>query len=449
MCRQGVLNRANLVQKLSQALVAIGNVLPRADLSAELYQTEYMESALSRLYAYIILFLQLCVRWYNRSPLGRLWSSIMSPFELDYQELAEQIQLCSKAVDDLANAGARAEIRHIRTVLELHHAQSRERDAKLLEMQKKFDDSMVQLLQVVTSNKTITERMSSDVRGISQTVYRIEFHHIVQFFAPEVLPEAALLKFRSLTRRDSTPSLHSPNDLKVRNMIGDWALAESSSLLIVRVGLRAQKQAKELAMNVIEGLKSSDECVFWNVSLPRTSKSGDSIADLFKGIIFQALQHSDGLFSGFAEQLNLSKINSPHTENEWVDLICLLFSKLPKAFIVIETDVLNKAYSHVPNWSERFCGYLQTIVDRSSAAENLLKLLLVMYGNSYQIEFVEAEECPCYDTATADTSSSAVATRSTSVRAKCQRLDISKAEIANTVLNTSQALCGISGVVSS
>jgi hypothetical protein len=344
-----------------------------------------METALSRLYAYIILFLQLCVRWYNRSPLGRLWSAITSPFELDYQDLAEQIQLCSKAVDDLANAGARAEIRHIRTVLELHHAQSRGRDTKLVEMQKKFDDSMVQLLQLVTSSKTITERMSGDVRGISKTVYRIEFHHVVQFFAPELLPEAALLKVRSLALRGSTPTMHNPNDLKVRNMIRNWALAESSSLLIVRVGLRAQKQAKELATNVIESLKSSDECVFWNVSLSRTSKSGDSMVDLFKGLIFQVLQHAGGLFSDFAEQLNLAKINSPHTENEWVDLICLLFSKLPKAFIVIETEALHKAYQHEPAWVERLCRYLRNVVNRSSAAGNKLKLLLVLYGNSYQI----------------------------------------------------------------
>jgi hypothetical protein len=124
-------------------------------------------------------------------------------------------------------------------------------------MQKKFDDSMVQLLQVVTSSKTITERMSGDVRGIRKTVYRIEFHHVVQFFAPTILPDAVLLKVRSLARRVSTPNLHNPKDLKVPTMIRDWALAESLSLLIVRVGLRAQKQAKELAMNVVESLKST------------------------------------------------------------------------------------------------------------------------------------------------------------------------------------------------
>jgi hypothetical protein len=86
-----------------------------------------------------------------------------------------------------------------------------------------------------------------------------------------------------------------------------------------------------------------------------------------------------------SEQLNLSKIQSHHTEDEWVALVCLLLSRLPKAFIVIETEALHKAYIHNPSWAQQFCGYLQTIVDRSSAAGNQLKLLLAMYGNGYQV----------------------------------------------------------------
>jgi hypothetical protein len=82
-----------------------------------------MKDTLSRLYAYIILFLQLCVKWYNRSSLGRLWSSLKKPFELDYEGLVEQIKISSAAVEDVANAGARVEIRDIRTIQDIHHAQ--------------------------------------------------------------------------------------------------------------------------------------------------------------------------------------------------------------------------------------------------------------------------------------------------------------------------------------
>jgi hypothetical protein len=346
-----------------------------------------MEAALSRLYAYIVLFFRLCVRWYNRSPLGRLWSSITSPFELDYQELVEEIQSCSKVVDDLASAGARTEIRHIRTLTELQHVQIRDIDAKLLDVlenQKKFKADMIQSLQVATLHKSVTERIGVDVCSISQTVYRIEFNGVMQFFEPKVSPETALLKVQSFVRRDLTPSLPSPNEQGVRKAVLDWALGKRSSLLVVQVGLRAQKQAKEMATTVIENLKRSGQCVFWNLPPTRTSTAAHTIAELFRSIIFQALKYSGDLFSSCSEQLKLSKLHATHTEREWVDLVCLLFSKIPEAFVVIETEALQKAYQHDPIWNKRLSGYLEHIIDRSSAAGCELKFLLVLYGNSHR-----------------------------------------------------------------
>ncbi|CAN9197680.1 unnamed protein product [Alternaria alternata] len=383
----GVINRATLFEKLSQALIDIANVLPRMNLSAELYQTKDMEVALSRLFTNIILFLRLCVRWYNKSSLGRMFSAIKTPFELGYQDLVEHIRECSKAVDDLANTGARVEIRDVRTLTELQHAQIRELDSKLLkvlEEQENFKAQVVQLLQVATSHKSVTERIGVDVCSISRTVYRIEFNGVMQFFEPKVLPETALLKVQSFMRRDLTPSLPSPNEQKVRKEILGWALGRGSSLLVVQVGLRAQKQAKEMATDVIKNLKLGSQCVFWNISLTSDASDSDTMAKVFRGIIFQALQHSGDLFSSFAEQLSLLKINAAHTEREWVDLICLLFSKIPTAFIVIETEALQKAYQHDSSWDQRLSGYLQQIINQSLAAGCELKLLVIMYGNCHR-----------------------------------------------------------------
>jgi len=382
-----VINRANLFEKLSQVLIAIGDILPRMDLSAELYQTKYMEAALSRLFAYIILFLRLCVRWYRKSPWGRICSAIKTPFELGYQDLVNHIQECSKAVEDLASAGARAEIRDVHELARLQYAQIRDLDAKLAEVmegQRKFEVHVTQLLQIATSHKSLTARIGADVYSISQTVYRIEFSGVMQFFEPKVLPEMALLKVRSLVRRDTTPSLPSPNEQEVRRTILEWAFGKGSSLLVVQVGIRAQKQAKELATNVIQELRSGSQRVFWNLPSGRTSSDAQTIEELFRGIIFQVLQNSGDLFNSCAEQLNLSKIHATHTEREWVDLVCLLFSKVPTAFVVIETEALQKAYRQDLGWSERLQEYLQLIGDRSSEAGCELKILVVLYGHGHR-----------------------------------------------------------------
>lgn len=357
------------------------------DLNAEMYQTKYMEAALSRLFTYIILFLRMCVRWYRKGPWGRICSAIKTPFELGYQDLVNHIQECSKAVDDLASAAARAEIRDVHTLARLQHAQIWKLDAKLAEVmegQKRFAAHFTHILQVATSHKSITERISNDVCSIRQTVYRVEFNGVMQFFEPKVLPETALLKVRSLVRRNMTPSLPSPNEQRVRKTILNWAFEKGSSLLIVQVGVRAQKQSKELATNVIQNMKLGSQRVFWNLPSGRTSSDAQTIEELFRGIIFQILQHSGDLFSSCAEQLNLSKIHATHTEREWVDLVCLLFSKLPTAFGIIETEALQKAYQHDPGWSERLREYLQLIADRSSEAGCELKILLILYGNTHR-----------------------------------------------------------------
>ncbi|KAI4950395.1 hypothetical protein J4E91_004277 [Alternaria rosae] len=376
-----------VLTKLSQALVAIANVLPRMDLSAELYRTEEMEAALSRLYAHLMLFFHLCVRWYNRGPLGRLCSAITSPFELDYQELMEQIRLSSKEVDDLASAGSRAEIRHVRVLTELQNQQMLEIDVKLLEMleRQKTSEALVnRLLSNADSHRSITERISIDVCRIGQGQYRMEFHMVMRFFEPKVLPETALLKVQSFVRRDLTSKFPSPNEERVRDIVLDWALQKGSPLLIIQVGLCAQKQAKELATNVIQNLKRIHECVFWNLPLVGNSPDTHTMAGLFRSIIFQVFQYSSDLFSSFAEQLDLSKIHAADSEHKWVELLCLLFSKLRKAFVVIETGELQKAYRHDPSWSKRLSEYVQHIVNQSSKAGCELNCLLVLYGNAHR-----------------------------------------------------------------
>jgi len=357
------------------------------DLSAELYQTKYMEAALSRLFTYIILFLRRCVRWYKKSPLGRICSAIKTPFELCYQDLVNHIRECSKAVDDLASAGARAEIRDVHELARLQHAQIWKLDAKqaeVMEGQKKLEVQVTQLLQLASSHKSLTARIGADVCSMSQTVYRLEFSGVIQFFEPKVSPEMALLKVQSLVRRDKTPSLPSPNEQRVRRTIRNWAFGKGSSLLIVQVGVRAQKQSRELATNVIQNIRLGSQRVFWNLPPGRTSSDAQTIEELFRGIIFQVLQHSGDLLDSCAEQLNLSKIHATHTEREWVDLVCLLFSKLPTAFVIIETEALQKAYRHDTDWSARLCEYLYLITDRCSVAGCELKILLVLYGNSHR-----------------------------------------------------------------
>ncbi|KAF2035605.1 hypothetical protein EK21DRAFT_54399, partial [Setomelanomma holmii] len=91
---------------------------------------------------------------------------------------------------------------------------------------------------------------------------------------------------------------------------------------------------------------------------------------------------STDLFTQFAEQLNSEKLHGTHKDGEWADLLSLLFTKVPRAFVVIETQSLHRAYQQDPHWQNRFILLLQRIIDNTAAKGHCLKVLLVVYGSS-------------------------------------------------------------------
>jgi hypothetical protein len=103
--------------------------------------------------------------------------------------------------------------------------------------------------------------------------------------------------------------------------------------------------------------------------------------DVFKSIIYQALQQLGATFADLGEQLHPQKIHGSHTDLEWVELICLLYAKLPKVFIILETRDLRNTYSDDRGWTVQLLVYLQMIVDRTAAAKGHANVLLLLYGS--------------------------------------------------------------------
>jgi hypothetical protein len=366
-----------------------------------------MKAVLSRLYTCLLLFLQLCVRWYNRSSWGRLWSSLKDPFELRYKDLVADIEICSTLVENLANGGARVEIRKIHALSELEQKKLEDIDAKMESLfhaqstqiagvnanilnlsarQNTLELQMCQVVQLATASRSIIERIDGDVRCMSQQTYRLEFHQVAQYLMPKVSPEAALLKVNTSGRRNPTLSLPTRDKIKIDKTLRDWASSDRASLLVLRAGHRAQKQATALAAAVVRHLLAKKQSVFWIISPDPRSERMTTIADLFKTIIFQLLQHSGGLFTDYSEQLNLAKVCSPHTEREWVDLICMLFTKIPRPFLVIETHDVHKSYLYDRKWMNRFLELLRTMIDCTTAFGCQLKISVVVYDDTVNVE---------------------------------------------------------------
>lgn len=159
---QGVLNHAQLVSELSKALTKVGEVLPRAQIDATLYDTPWMRDAISRLYAYIMLFLQKAVKWYTMGSRRRALSSILNPYSSSFKEVVDEIKNSAKTVDSIARTSGRAEIRGLTRGLEGQAETLRLSDRKLYEMQ-----ARINLLQASSER---TEALITQVLQISMSM---------------------------------------------------------------------------------------------------------------------------------------------------------------------------------------------------------------------------------------------------------------------------------------
>lgn len=88
------------------------------------------------------------MRWYNRSSIGRAFSTILKPYELEYEETVEQIRLCAEAINDIASAAGRAEVRDMHITIQLMRREMERRDQKLTEMQSQVKEAQRMQLQM-------------------------------------------------------------------------------------------------------------------------------------------------------------------------------------------------------------------------------------------------------------------------------------------------------------
>ncbi len=119
---------------LAKGLSQIADSLPRIELTTILYPTNRIKEAIAQLYSHVIRFFIRAQDWYQQGKLRHAWDSFARPAELRYNDLIQQIEDCTKEVDNLATAGARAEQRDIHLELRELTKKQKESETLLLEM---------------------------------------------------------------------------------------------------------------------------------------------------------------------------------------------------------------------------------------------------------------------------------------------------------------------------
>ncbi|KAH0565970.1 hypothetical protein GP486_000638 [Trichoglossum hirsutum] len=353
----GVLNHAELLVQFSKALAKIGEVLPRTELNAVLYPTSQMKEAITTLYAYIIRFLQQAVKWYKMSPAGRAFSSIRNPFDLSLKDTVEKINECSRAVDQIASAASRAELRDLHIKIN-------------------------ELMQVAMRTQSITNAIHVDMQDQKSRIWDLQLSQIIELLVIKPRPEETYLLCLSIAKRRQNWNAQAGVTLTMAQNLSRWASEAGSSLLIVRAGRRAGPRAKDLATNIISLLLTTPHKVIWFLSTRDPLDQEPTTKDVLKSLISQALRHNPHPPSLGPDQLSVAQFHSDHTEAEWLDLLCLILKGLPGLFIIVETDKLFQTSWNDSGPKLRFIELFQRIVDLVGASGPPVKILIVSYGVS-------------------------------------------------------------------
>ena len=204
----------------------------------------------------------------------------------------------------------------------------------------------------------------------------------MQILRPKESPDEILAKVQSFTRAVQLRSKAPRCSDDLISGLEKWVSGEGSSIFLVRVGARAEENAREFAADVIKLLKPLPFGVIWNLSWNRFRRSISPFADMIKSLIFQALKLDPSLLQEYPDEINIAKFMSSHTEAEWAALLTHLFSRLSKCFIIIEAEDVFQAQREDLEWPRRFLQLFQSLVDQAEVSGNLLKILLIGYHTS-------------------------------------------------------------------
>jgi len=390
--RKGVLNHEKITDQLHQALEAISDVLPRVELHVKLYPTARMQTAMAQLYAHLLLFLRQAVKWFSQNSAKRAFSSLISPFELKYKGLVDGIRRCATTISEEASASSKAEIRVLHGVVERS-------DNKLDDMTQQMKSIYLEVQEIkqrVMNVQGTVQNVQGTVQSVQGTVQvtqtrivDLQINEVIKSLTPKTLPEEILGRQEALMQRDLTPWVDDQKGtIELIQRLGNWiSVPDSPPLLLLQAGPRAATRTRDIGLELLSALPPATFARVWRLSDPKADTEGSSPVsktDILRNIIFQILRlHANSSpLSPVISQLEASRFQGHHSEEEWSSLLSILLTELsqfPACFLLVEApDDYDKGMA------EELLAVLEMLVNRCSQqgpSKCRLKTVLLVNGD--------------------------------------------------------------------
>ncbi|KAK7961160.1 Nacht domain protein [Apiospora saccharicola] len=334
-----VLNHEELLTEISKAISRIGDMLPRTELHSDLYPTERMREAVALLYAQIIEFALMAVRWFKKGKIMHSVAAIVHPFKLSFGPVIDEISELSRRVDELANAASKAEMR--------------DAHAKIQNLERR----MSQILEFMIAQQSWQNEVRIDLRDQKQFFYNSQLEAVHQLLLEQGAPDSeSSLDFCRSMRTRRIQKLATQLPAASIPTLKAWVDEPTSSLLLAESrGIRTSPL--DFAVEFLNAVLERGYPIIWalpfvpeplqrNADGPATgpnSPSQLSVAGILRSLVLQILQLSSAAMTESRNPVTIRHLRSAVTIEQWFQLLERCVSTLPALFIVIDSGVLETA----------------------------------------------------------------------------------------------------------
>lgn len=217
-----------------------------------------------------------------------------------------------------------------------------------------------------------------DVKEMKPRIIDMHFNQILGVLKPRRSPEEALQKHKSLIRRYSPWRNQNQNTAELLQSVGQWISTPKSSLLVLQTQSRAQSRVKEIATELIGLLQPQSKKVIWYLSsISFEDQDCVSSIEVLKSLAFQSMRLAPELVASEPGSFTTAKLHAPHSEGEWLDLLCSILRRLATCFIIVEAEDVFRDEEEARQLVELF----QKLTGRFQDTGTAIKLLVVNYGD--------------------------------------------------------------------
>lgn len=379
------MNQEELISQLAKAMCKIAEVLPRVELKALTYRTDTIKHHIESLYATIIKFFDRVIKWYQEGPAKHAWNAFWKPFRLRFQDLCDEIDEGARRVDKLAEALMQAEVKELLEMCRSFRLEQRNMSDVLLEL-KQIVISATHIIFLLTYSNWETANHSVNAPLILNThrnTCEIQLTQMLSFTSSTSLPNPeTTLRYCRNVRQRRIKSRQSSGSVRIGSLSNEaylfsWASNLDPSLLVLKGSPSTRDNTKDFATGIVELFISMNLPVIWAFRNQGCLESGeDKFIQILKHLTWQALQLDTSISQAISPSFNATLLHVTRTEADWFNILKLIFARLPRVFIVIDTELLSTSTTASASFA-MFYSRMRRFIDLCKPT--IVKVMLASY----------------------------------------------------------------------